>query len=46
MTVLKEGPGVMVIRGAFEPEIIDHTTELFNKIMEKEKQLAGAAKGD
>ena len=23
MTVLKEGPGVMVIRGAFEPEIIE-----------------------
>ena len=46
MTVLKEGPGVMVIRGAFEPEIIDETTELFNNIMEKEKQTAGAAKGD
>ena len=42
MTVLKEGPGVLVIRGAFEPEIIDQVSELFNTIMEKEKQGTGA----
>ncbi|MDH3301270.1 MAG: phytanoyl-CoA dioxygenase family protein [Acidimicrobiia bacterium] len=43
--VLDQGPGIMVIKGAFGLEIIDRATEAFERIIAAERQ-AGLGSGD
>ena len=43
--VLDQGPGIMVIKSAFEVGIIDRATETFERIITAEKQ-AGMGSGD
>ncbi|MDH5519254.1 MAG: phytanoyl-CoA dioxygenase family protein [Acidimicrobiia bacterium] len=43
--VLDQGPGIMVIKGAFDHDIIDRATAAFERIIVEEKQ-AGLGSGD
>jgi ectoine hydroxylase-related dioxygenase (phytanoyl-CoA dioxygenase family) len=42
---LWEGPGIVVVTGAFEPGIIDQATDVFTALIEEQK-ASGAAGGD
>ena len=42
---LLDGPGVVVLAGAFDPDVVDRASEVFRAIIE-EQHAAGAAAGD
>ncbi len=42
---LLEGPGIVVFRGAVEPEVVDRASAAFTRLIEQEKD-SGAARGD
>lgn len=45
ISAFKDGPGIVVIRGTFESQIVDSCTEVFNQILKEEKE-SGKAAGD
>ena len=42
---LADGPGVIVVRGALDPEVVDRATAAFEELIEQQK-AAGATTGD
>ncbi len=40
---LTDGPGVVVFRGAFDPDVVDRATEVFRRIIVEQKAAGGAA---
>jgi ectoine hydroxylase-related dioxygenase (phytanoyl-CoA dioxygenase family) len=42
---LDEGPGIIVVKGAFEPSVVDRVTDAFNQLIAEQK-AAGTAVGD
>lgn len=42
---LLEGPGIVVFRGAVDPEVVDRASAAFTRLIEQEKD-SGAARGD
>ena len=42
---LLEGPGIVVLAGAFDPEVVDRASEVFRAIID-EQHASGAAAGD
>lgn len=42
---LSDGPGIVVLRGAFEPDVVDAATAEFNRMI-ADQRAAGAAGGD
>ena len=45
INVFKYGPGIIVIRGAFSPDIMDRSRECFLRLIQKEKE-SGKGAGD
>ena len=45
VNVFRYGPGIIVIRGAYTPEVMDRSTECFLRLIKKEKE-AGKKVGD